>query len=372
MLSGKSLCLNDVLCTSLHGMDKKQAFTATRNVPAVQHPVQNSLKKVAPSDSNLHKGHYDPNPSKAPFKIPKAPAVFDPQRYQEHNGSPDSTSWSFSASSIHSNGNSQRTEDPAGDASQHVNQKSAQLDHYQQRHHTHGRESGFSSQEEFSLQATRRTLDFDSDSPQNSMHDKTSAGGGVRQPPRNFQTQELLSKVQAYLGQCQSPVARKSSKNKGRIVLPDGSVEFGTPEKTGKVCLTEQEVVQCDRPDSADSMSSQPSYGEGEKTQPVTKERSQEEVDQPREPLSAQRLRPIRQKTKNAVVGLIHSFVSFQAILTYVYLFQVMILICWHAFKFECSFKNKKKNLHVLFIRWYSSCLNILWKTVIFYQKACS
>ena len=197
-------------------------------------------------------------------------------------------------------------ETPAGDASAQRSKQNgeAHSDRYHCRHQARvpACESGFSSQEEFSLQATRKALDFESDSQQNSLHDEPSAGGGGGLLPKGFQTQELVSKVQAYLGQCQSPVARRSSRSKTGMAFPGGSVEFGTPERTNKVCLTEQEVTQCVQPDSADNLSSPRSSGEEDKKGVVSQGDSQ--ADQPTEPLDTQRLRPIRQKTRNAVVRL--------------------------------------------------------------------
>ena len=286
-----------------------RAHRAPGNFVPLQHSSQHSsLKKAASYDSNLNTGHSDShhNNNKGRYDPSRDQAAFDPQRYQERPGTPSSTSWSFSASSIQSNGQGQGVETPAGDATAQRSKQNgeAHSDHHHCRHQARvpACESGFSSQEEFSLQATRKALDFESDSQQNSLHDEPSAGGGGGLLPKGFQTQELVSKVQAYLGQCQSPVARRSSRSKTGMAFLDGSVEFGTPERTNKVCLTEQEVTQCVRPDSADNSSSPRSSGEEDKKGVVSQGDSQ--ADQPTEPLDTQRLRPIRQKTRNAVVRL--------------------------------------------------------------------
>ena len=287
-------------------LDPGTGHKASRNIVPLHHSSQNSLKKAASYDSDLNKGHIDSHISnKGHRDSSRDHAAFDPQRYQERPGTPSSTSWSFSASSVHSNGNGPGVETPAGDATQRSKQN---VEAYPDRHHCRHQpriphcKSGFSSQEEFSLQATRKALDFESNSQQNSLYDDPPAGGSGRFLPKGFQTQELVSKVEAYLGQCQSPVA-SNSRSKAGMAFPDGSVEFGTPERTNKVCLTEQEVTQCVRSDSADNLSSPRSSNEEDKKGVATKGDSQEEVDQPREPLDTQRLRPIRQKTRNAVVG---------------------------------------------------------------------
>ncbi|XP_076446054.1 serine/threonine-protein kinase PLK4-like isoform X2 [Babylonia areolata] len=311
---------------SVPGSDRT-AQNGPRSAAIAQQPLQTGLRKAVSYDSSLHKGHTDSkqhqghreaSASKALCNGAGGQAVFDPQRYQEHAGTPSSSSWSFSASSIHSAGNEHGVDGTSGDAAHHPHLHSKDGHRDLHHHHQHmgqqsqGCESGFSSQEEFSLQATRRVLDFESESLQNSLHDKTPVGGGggggaaKDMPPPNFQTQELLHKVQAYLGQCESPAARKSSRGKTAVALPDGSVEFGTPERTGKVCLTEQEVTQCERDDVVDSSSPQHSSDE-DKKRGASKEGSQQDPGRPKEPLSTQRLRPIRQKTKNAVVNILES-----------------------------------------------------------------
>lgn len=304
--------LERFLFSSSLDADRSRAHRASKNVAPLQHSSQSSPKRAASYDSNLNKGHSDSHGHMGLRDASHAQAVFDPQRYQERPGTPNSTSWSFSASSIHSSGNGQGVETPSGDAGHSSKQsREAHLDHHHHHHrprhqpHVTQGESGFSSQEEFSLQATRKALDFESDSQQSSLHENRSAGGGSgRHPPTGFQTQELVSKVQAYLGQCRSPAGRKSSRSRAGMALPEGSVEFGTPERSSKVCLTEQEVTQCVRPDSADNLSSPRSGSEENQKGVATRGGSQGEVDVPKDPLDTQRLRPIRQKTRNAVVGI--------------------------------------------------------------------
>ncbi|KAL8584489.1 hypothetical protein ACOMHN_016810 [Nucella lapillus] len=284
---------------------EKTAQNGPRIAAAAHQPPQSGLKKAASYDSDLHKGLADGKQQhKGHHNGAGAQAAFDPQRYQDQPGTPNSSSWSFSASSIQSVGNEQGINSPAGDASGHPLLKESRLDTCQRRQQqSQGCESGFSSQEEFSLQTTRKTLDFESESLQNSLHDTPPpAVRHSHQPPPNLQTQELLHKVQAYLGQCQSPAARKSSRAK--TALPDACVEFGTPEKSSRVQLTEQEVIQCER--DVGGRSSTPPSSEGDRRAGAGREEgAQPEAGQPKDPLSTLRLRPIRQKTKNAVVNIL-------------------------------------------------------------------
>lgn len=241
---------------------------------------------------------------------------FDPQRYQEHPDTPSSSSWSFSTSSLHSNhGNARPT--PGGDAATHYREERGLLKFVRQHSHTApGCESGFSSQEEFSLQATKKTLDFEAESRHNSLHDK-NPGNDVnsrhcQQPTTALGTQDLLNKVQAYLGQCQSPAPATGGKTSSGLANSGTSatVEFATPEHVRKIRLTEQEVTQCVRVDSVENLSS-PRSSEGDKRERAKAEVrggagvsvGKEEVEKPDTPLTTQRLRPIRQKTKNAVVS---------------------------------------------------------------------
>ena len=254
-------------------------------------------------------------------------ANFDPLRYQEQPDMPTSNSWSFSASSATSNNAPETPKDSyshrrtATENQRQLHQsKDNPIQH--RRTHTSGdvyqypkqptHESGFSSQEEFSLHSTKKVLDFENDSRQNSLHNdrnraerdsnQNSNANASSQP--GFQTQELLTKVHAYLGQCQSPAVRRPTQREdaGRDLEVDaGRVEFGTPERGRKVCLTEQEVTQCVKQEDALSSRS----GSDEERKGSTNNAAgplRDGGDCLKAPLDTQRLIPIRQKTKNAVV----------------------------------------------------------------------
>lgn len=270
-----------------------------------------SLRQVPSHDSNLDR--------KGKSEGAHRGAQFDPQRYQEHPDTQSSSSWSFSASSVHSNSNVPALASSGGDAFSHsCKDGHGALNFVRQHSQTaQGYESGFSSQEEFSLQATKRTLDFETESQQNSMHEKPLHGGSASQSQQGFHTQELLNKVHAYLGQCQSPVSGGSARScsgqgSHRTPVAGASVEFGTPEHVRRIRLTEQEVRQCVRADSVDNLSS-PRSSEGDKREAGKTGHShgegvgKEETEKPEEPLTTERLRPIRQKTKNAVVNILET-----------------------------------------------------------------
>ncbi|KAK7496406.1 hypothetical protein BaRGS_00012328 [Batillaria attramentaria] len=303
------------------GLQEESTQKASRGIAAQHRHGHDSIRKFPSQDSNLDKhGKYE--------AVHRA-GQFDPQRYQERPDTPSSTSWSFSASSVHSNSNARVPASPGGDATNHYKEAHGHYNFVRQHSQSQtgqGYESGFSSQEEFSLQATRRTLNFEAESRQNSIHEKQAAsvggGGGNHTPSQSqqsqkvFHTQELLNKVHAYLGQCQSPLPAKGAKcsSEPKAPVAGASMEFGTPEQVRKVCLTEQEVRQCVRADSMDNLSSPRSSSDDDKdTQKsgrgdaAANGDGREEAERPSEPLSTERLRPIRQKTKNAVVNILES-----------------------------------------------------------------
>ena len=117
-----------------------------------------------------------------------------------------------------------------------------------------------------------------------------SVAGDGSLPER--QARELISNVQDYLRQCRSPLDGSGSSHRSRPA-DFNSVEFGTPEKAGAVSLSEVEVVRCAH--SGD--------GSGVDRAGQVAVPSDTCLGDACQPLSTRRLRPIRQKTRNAVVG---------------------------------------------------------------------
>lgn len=208
------------------------------------------------------------------------PSQFDPHRYQEPQDTSSSFSWSFSASSIDSHSSL-----PAG-ASPLV---------------PRSMKNGQESQEHFSLQSTKKTLDFDGCSPhQGSLHNLLALESGAVVPA----THEVLSKVQAYLGQCYSSLTHISDKTHGSAVFgfPPDDIEFVTPMQTNQVKLTDQHVDSSLHTVSTKNTSISHTSSNEENREKAAAG-GEDTANKPTEPLNTRRLRPIRQKTKNGVVS---------------------------------------------------------------------
>lgn len=212
------------------------------------------------------------------------PSQFDPHRYQEPQDTSSSFSWSFSASSIDSHSSL-----PAGGSP------------LVPRSMKNGQESGFSSQEHFSLQSTKKTPDFDGCSPhQGSLHNLLAPESGAVVPA----THEVLTKVQAYLGQCYSSLTHIRDKTHGSAVFgfPPDDIEFVTPMQTNQVKLTDQHVDSSLYTVSTKKTSISHSSSDEENKEKAAAG-GEGTANKPTEPLNTRRLRPIRQKTKNGVVS---------------------------------------------------------------------
>ncbi|XP_012940438.1 serine/threonine-protein kinase PLK4 isoform X2 [Aplysia californica] len=162
------------------------------------------------------------------------------------------------------------------------------------------------SEVDFSLNTTKKVLDFDSDSRVNSLYGSQApqgggGGGGGEQmyfdpaDPDSRQTQELLYKVHNYLGQqCRE----------GKKTTDSVPVQFSSPDAARtRVQLSEKEVQRCvlarpdPRQDSPRGSGANRYQGQG-KTDGA-------DCDSLTSPLNTERLRPIRQRTKNVVVHIL-------------------------------------------------------------------
>lgn len=217
------------------------------------------------------------------FETTMGPTQFDPHQYQKLQDSPSSFNWSFTTNSVNSHGGLPASHKP-------------QIQSLTNR--VNGQESGFASQEDFSLQSTKKPLDFDGCSHQNNL-ELSSVGSGVL-------PQIPVGKVQAYLGQCQHLVtSNKEKRHRGAgFYFPAEAMDLSTREQINKVMLTEQQMYRHVHIGSMENLSSpHSSSGGGGKSKSAGGDGKSDTADRPTEPLNTQRLLPIRQKTKNAVVS---------------------------------------------------------------------
>ncbi|RUS79271.1 hypothetical protein EGW08_012958 [Elysia chlorotica] len=183
--------------------------------------------------------------------------------------------------------------------------------HFPDPHHR----GSVSSEPDFSLQATRKAVDFEGDSKLSSLHEQQGDLQALAALPENFQTQDLLAKVQNYLGhQCLPP--HLSGKRQQHPPAPDSlPIQFSSPESAQRtVRLTSRELQKC-MPDpgaervpatSASSPRSDSMRSSGQASRPEAggQDPHQEQLVAP---LNTDRLRPIRQRTKNVVVHILEN-----------------------------------------------------------------
>ncbi|XP_025084941.1 serine/threonine-protein kinase PLK4-like isoform X2 [Pomacea canaliculata] len=218
------------------------------------------------------------------FETTMGPTQFDPHQYQKLQDSHSSFNWSFTTNSVNSHGGLPASHKP-------------QIQSLTNR--VNGQESGFASQEDFSLQSTKKPLDFDGCSHQNNL-ELSSVGSGVL-------PQIPVGKVQAYLGQCQHLVtSNKEKRHRGAgFYFPAEAMDLSTREQINKVMLTEQQMYRHVHIGSMENLSSpHSSSGGGGKSKSAGGDGKSDTADRPTEPLNTQRLLPIRQKTKNAVINI--------------------------------------------------------------------
>ncbi|CAL1530889.1 unnamed protein product [Lymnaea stagnalis] len=170
-------------------------------------------------------------------------------------------------------------------------------------HHNPGSVSSSQSTSDFSLNATRKVLNFESESVSSSSHEILQY---TYKDPANMQTQDLMQKVQNYLGQQCDNVSslRENQKMKKSPVFmhDDVPVQFSSPEPgPRRNQLTEQEVRYCNRGHRAATSERTEEKGKGEKGKGGSNDALDTENDI-LEPFNTERLRPVRQRMKNAVV----------------------------------------------------------------------
>ncbi|KAK3776150.1 hypothetical protein RRG08_017085 [Elysia crispata] len=206
-----------------------------------------------------------------------------------------------------------------GGAAQPSLQHMTRSRHSQHPHHP-GSVSSDQRESDLSLKSFHKAIDFESDSKLSSLHEKQDNQQALIAYPENFQTQELLAKVQNYLGQhCLSPHPSggpTSGKRQMPTAAHDGlPIQFSSPESAQRaVHLTSRELQKC-MPEEvqgrapATNMSSPQSDSTRSSGQANRQDSGGRELVQERlvAPLNTERLRPIRQRTKNVVVHILEN-----------------------------------------------------------------
>ncbi|GFN85023.1 serine/threonine-protein kinase plk4 [Plakobranchus ocellatus] len=189
----------------------------------------------------------------------------------------------------------------------------------QRPHHHPGSLSSGQSESDFSLNSTRKVLDFECDSKLSSVHDKQ--GRQQLTNPENRQTRELLAKVQNYLGQHCFPAQAVGGEEGKSKRLPSGiprdlPVQFSSPESTHRaVRLTEGELERClpgqekfkKYETNLCSPQSDGTHGSDKNIRGGSNDGRDGDQRCPFAPLNTERLRPIRQRTKNVVVHILEN-----------------------------------------------------------------
>ncbi|XP_050415388.1 serine/threonine-protein kinase PLK4 isoform X2 [Patella vulgata] len=190
---------------------------------------------------------------------------FDPSRYTENSQASSSSSWSCGGTSVHSSVNNSKTQ-PSLNTLSDTNSSHGQINPTKN-YLSHSSDLSSEGDSEFSLQNTKRVLSFNSDSKPNSLHDK-------------YKTDSEMCRTQT--------IEEKFPHLKGL----SGSIEFNsTAKSTDSKSVTQNIKSACWDVQSV-----------SEKT--VSKGGSIETFVNP---VQVERLRPIRQKTKNAVVNILES-----------------------------------------------------------------
>ncbi|XP_071087123.1 serine/threonine-protein kinase PLK4-like isoform X1 [Haliotis cracherodii] len=214
------------------------------------------------------------------------PHLFDPTRYQEGSQTNSSSTWS--CASFHSSSTG-RVQASPGLRGLSDTCSSADIAQSVKPYLSAGSDSS-SHDGDFSLQNTKRVLTFDS--KPGSLHEPENVSS-------SHGSQGLC------IGNVQSPFLRSASVEEKLSHVPNlhGPVEFSSPYGQ-RVHISEKEVNACAKSQSMQDLIGPrgDSHRHGEKSEKKDRH-SPETVSQ----LNAQRLRPIRQKTKNAIVNILET-----------------------------------------------------------------
>lgn len=278
----------------------QQGDTRNRKQSHQNLPTSAPKEKYDPKGGGF-KGHQQP------------PQTFDPSKYsgeetRSQSSSPGLVSWSVSAS-IHSQSGSLFEYGTIERTQNNHEGKQAPVNHQYHSQHPGKTPSGQS------LQLTHKAADFERDSRLSSLQHLQE---DQQTYPEGLQTQELLSKVQNYLGQ-HCPTGQPGGvvgSTQGPSASHEGlSIQFSSPEPNQRVVrLTSKELQKCmpgpaQEKQSATAVSSPRS--DSTRSSACTSQPDAAIRDESHQclvaPLNTVRLRPIRQRTKNVVVHILEN-----------------------------------------------------------------